>query len=57
MISGRVPETESKNTVGLELLLGVEQPDVIAAVISQIKQVAECCASWESKTRVETDAT
>jgi hypothetical protein len=53
----RIPETESKNTIGLELPLGVEQPDVIADVIGQIKQVAECCASWESKTRVEADAT
>jgi hypothetical protein len=53
----RIPETESKNTIGLELPLGVEQPDVIADVISQIKQVAECCNSCESKTRVKKDAT
>jgi len=41
----RVPPTESLNTVGLELPLGVEQPEVIAALAEQIKQVAQCCAS------------
>jgi hypothetical protein len=41
----RVPETEGPNTIGLELPLGVEQPDVIAAIIEQVKQIAQCCAT------------
>lgn len=52
----RIPETESKNTIGLELLLGVEKPDVIADVIKQIQQVVECCRRSESIASVETDS-
>jgi len=46
-----VPETESPNTIGIELPLGIEQPDVIAAVIEQVKEVAECCVRWQPNTR------
>jgi hypothetical protein len=40
----RVPESESPNTVGLELLLEAEKPDVIAAIVEQVKQVAQSIA-------------
>ena len=41
----RVPETVAEHTIGLELPLGVEQPDVIAALVEQVKQVVQCCAA------------
>ena len=41
----RVPESESPCTVGLELLLGAEEPVVIAAIVEQVKQVAQSIAA------------
>jgi len=40
----RVPETESLNTIGLELPWG-RAADVIAAIVDQVKMVAQCCAA------------